>query len=745
MRQTLRVARREFRSYFDHPTAYILVVAFLVLALFMAFRSILASGAATLRPLFDLLPWLFAVFVPAITMRSVAEERRSGTLDWLLAQPLTELEAVAGKFLGDWLFVLVALAGTLPTAVGVLLLSKADPGIMLGQYVGAALLAAELTAIGLFASSVTKNQITAFILGAVLSFVLVLAGLRFTQVGLPGGLGRAVARLSVMGHFQAVTRGVIDLRDVLYFVTAAGLFLALAYGLVIRRRLSPERGGARRLRIGTLAIVVGVVALNLLGDRIHGRIDLTRKHLYTLSGGTRKVLGGLNDVVTVKFFVSKDLPSQVDLVRRDVDDLLDDYRRASGGELHVEVVHPGDEGSGRDQATSLGIRPIQFNVLHGDEFQVKRGWLGVSVLYAGDHESLPVIQSTDDLEYRLTSAIASLTTPSKPEVAFLTGFGARGPGAYPDLRQSLSKRYRLRTVSLEGDSVPDLLPDSIRVAILAGPTQELSDTARTALEAYLDAGGAGFLMLPPAQLDRRMPITRPVKSGLDDYLQSRGLELEDGVVYDLRSNERVNMGQQGMFSVVRNYPFWPIVRPASKSLITHQLQSLSLAWPGALQVRDSIRVRPLLETTRYGGRQPAGGSVAPDQEISPQGPQGVQVVAATVDDDAATADSAAAGAGRLVVVRDADYLGQDFVRGNPQNVVFAANAVDWLAQDEALIGIRSKDRTPPPLVFESSFSRGLFRWGSLVGVPLLFVIVGMVRILRRRRHPGWEDGEEVTT
>ena len=121
MRQTWRVARREFRSYFDHPTAYILVVAFLVLALFLSFRSIFTSGAATLRPLFDLLPWLLAVFVPAITMRSLAEERRSGTLGWLLAQPMSEVDLVVGKFLGDWMFVLVALAGTLPTALG-------DPG-----------------------------------------------------------------------------------------------------------------------------------------------------------------------------------------------------------------------------------------------------------------------------------------------------------------------------------------------------------------------------------------------------------------------------------------------------------------------------------------------------------------------------------------------------------------------------------------------------------------------------------------
>lgn len=744
MRQTWRVARHEFRSYFDHPTAYILVVAFLVLALFMAFRSIFAAGAATLRPLFDLLPWLFAVFVPAITMRSLAEERRSGTLSWLLAQPLTEVEAVAGKFLGDWMFVLVALAGTLPTALGILIVSKADPGIVVGQYVGAAFLAAELTAIGLFASSVTKNQITAFILGALISIALVLAGLRFTQVGLPGPLGQAVGRLSVLRHFNAVARGVVDLRDVLYFVTAAGLFLSLAYWIVARERLSPQRSGVRRLKLGTAAIAVAVVALNLLGDRIHGRIDLTRNHLYTLSSGTRHVLGRLNDVVTVKFFVSKDLPTQVDLVRRDVQDLLDDYRRASDGELHVDIVHPGDKGPSEEQARTLGIQPIQFNVLRGDEFQVKRGWLGIAILYAGKHQTLPVVQNTDDLEYRLTSSIASLTTSVKPRVAFLTGFGARGPEAFPDLRKSLDRQYRVEDISLAGDTMPRISPDSVRVVILAGPTEALSDTAKTVLEKYLDAGGSGFLLLPSNRLNPRVPVTEPIHSGLGGYLARRGIKLVDGVVYDLRANERVNLGQQGIFSVVRNYPYWPVVRPVSHSLITRQLQSLSLGWPGALQVQDSTRATPLLETTRYGGIQPAGGSVSPDQNIPPGGHEGVEVVAASADAPAKGSGSASDSAradrpGRLVVVRDITFLRQDFVRGNPQNATFAANAIDWLAQDESLIGIRSKNRTPPPLVFESSFSRGLLKWGDLIGVPLLFVVIGIVRTVKRRRHPGWEE------
>ncbi len=742
MIQAWRVARREFRSYFDHPTAYILVVAFLVLAMFLSFRSIFTSGAASLRPLFDLLPWLLAVFVPAMTMRSLAEERRSGTLVWVLAQPISEADLVVGKFLGDWMFVLVALAGTIPTAIGLLAASSADPGIVVGQYVGAALLAGELVSIGLFASSVTSNQITAFIVGAMIDFALILAGLRFTQIALPGPLARAVSELSLLTHFEAVTRGVIDLRDVLYFVTAGAVFLSLAYWAVARERLSPARGSFRRLRTGTGVLIIGVVGLNLLGGHIHGRLDLTRNHLFTLSSGTRDVVGHLNDVVTIKFFVSSSLPSEVDLTSRDVSDLLADYHSASDGNVKVQVVHPGDKGPDADEARSLGVRPIQFNVMRNDEFQVKRGWLGLAVLYAGKHETIPVIQSTSDLEYRLTSAIASLTRKTKPRVAFLTGAGATGAEAYPDLEQELARQYTVTSLPLGSDSAPPhLSPDSLAAVVLAGPTEPLGDSARTALERYFDAGGSGLLLLPSNQLNPRMPITRPVRSGLGPYLAGRGVKLLQGVVYDLRSNERVNLGQQGIFSVVKAYPYWPVVQPVGKSLITRQLRGLSLAWPGALQVQDTALASPLLETTAAGGLEPAGGSVAPDQDLQPAGQGGVQVVAAAVrGDTAAAGDRHSASdrhAGRLVVVRDAEFLRRDFVQNNAENLIFVANAVNWLTQDESLISIRSKDRTPPELTFASSTTRGLFKWGDLVGVPLLFVAIGVVRTLRRRRHPGW--------
>ena len=133
-----------------------------------------------------------------------------------MAQPSSEAEVIAGKFLGNWIFVLIALAGTVPTAIGMLMASEADPGIVTAQYLGAALLAGQLVALGIWASSMTRNQITAFIIAAALSFVLFLIGLPVVQIGLPTALSGALARLSVVSRLESVARGVVDLRDVLY-------------------------------------------------------------------------------------------------------------------------------------------------------------------------------------------------------------------------------------------------------------------------------------------------------------------------------------------------------------------------------------------------------------------------------------------------------------------------------------------------------------------------------------------------
>jgi ABC-type uncharacterized transport system involved in gliding motility auxiliary subunit/ABC-type transport system involved in multi-copper enzyme maturation permease subunit len=740
MSRVLTVARRELRSYFDQPTAYVLIVAFLAITLFLAFRTMYAASIASLRPIFDLLPLLFAVFIPAATMRSFAEERRGKTLDWLMAQPLTEAEVVLGKFIGDWAFVLLALAGTLPTAIGILMVSEADSGIVLAQYIGAALLAGQLTAVGVWASSITRNQITAFIVAAGVSITLFLVGLPIVQIGLPPIAAGAIAQLSVLSHFENVARGVVDLRDVLYFVSTGGLFVMLAWTAVARERLSPSRSEFGRLRLGAGVVVGLVIMLNLVGSKVRGRLDLTADNLYTLSPGTRELLGELDDLVQIKLYASAELPPEVQIQLRDVRDLLADLRRASNGNLLVSDLDPGRDEEVASEAAELGIFPVEFNVLRDDNFEIRQGYYGFALIYADETEVTPLIQRTDDLEFRIVSQIHRMTTEVRPGVAFVSGFGAKTDAQIPGLREGLADRYQLRSIDIAGDSAEAIPRDSTEVLVVAGPMQPLDSAAVGRVQTFIGDGGAALILIEPAMLNQQSPVAMPVVSGLEDLLQARGVSIVPGLVVDMASSERVSLGRQGLFNVVAAYPLWPIVVPAGDHAVTNGLNGLTLGWGAALDLNESMEgVTPLWQTSESGAIHPQYASIAPDQDwIFTEGEFGEQVVAAAVlppDGDPA---------GRLIVVGDASFAEAQYMQANAGNGLFLANAIDWLAQDEALINIRSKNRTPPGLVFESDGVRSMLKWGNLLGVPLLVVLFGFVRVKGRRRRAEARWGEVIS-
>jgi ABC-2 type transport system permease protein len=729
MRNIWAVARREVRGYFDQPTAYVLIVAFLGLSLFLAYRSMYALGVASLRPIFDLLPMLFAVFVPAATMRSVAEERRSRTLEWLLAQPVTELEVVLGKLLGDWIFVMLALAGTIPTAIGILLVSDADAGIVAAQYIGAGLLAAQFVALGLWASSFTRNQITAFIVAAGIAFLLFLIGLPVVQIGLPSAVSGALARLSVVSHFQNVARGVIDLRDVVYFVSTTGLFVMLALSAVLRERLSHGREEWRRLRVGAAVVALLVLVVNLLGSYVRGRIDLTSGNLYTLESGTRDLLADLDDLVEVKLFASSELPPELQLQLRDIRDVLADMRGAANGNLLVTDVDPDEDTEAASEAEGLGIYPVEFNVLSEDEFVVRRGYYGLAIRYAERSAVTPVINRTDDLEFRLASAIYDMTTTDRVGLGYVQGFGTQRLGDVPGLMEDLGQRYDMRAIDLSGGSVPEISREAVEVLVVQGPTEPFSGAAVERLREFVEAGGATMMLLEPAILDEQSFMMVPFTTGLEGLLSDRGVGLSQGLVADLASNLQVNLGNQGMFQVVVPYPLWPVAGPAADHPIISGINSLNMGWVAALEVSDSTNVTPLWRTSEAGAIHAFSLPILPNQDWNvPPENLAVRTLAAAVTPPEGD------GRGRMVVVGDASFADGQYVQSNPGNLAFLANAIDWLAQDEALLAIRSKDRTPPNLVFESDLTRNVLKWGNLVGVPLLFVLFGLLRVTGRRRR-----------
>jgi ABC-2 type transport system permease protein len=234
------IAGKEFRSYFQSPIAYIFITAFLVLTHFFFFRSFFVVNQATMREFFSLIPVVFLFFVPALTMRLWAEERKLGTTELLLTFPVEDWEAVLGKFAAAMGFLAVALGCTLPLTLTVILLGRPDGGAIVGGYLGALLLGGTYMAVGLWLSSLTSNQIVAFILALFGCFALFMIGEPIVLSAIPQALGLRsfCAYLSVGYHFDSMGRGVVDLRDLLYYVSVIAFFLFLNVRSIESRKWS---------------------------------------------------------------------------------------------------------------------------------------------------------------------------------------------------------------------------------------------------------------------------------------------------------------------------------------------------------------------------------------------------------------------------------------------------------------------------------------------------------------------------
>ena len=242
MRNVGIIMRRELASYFATPLAYVFILIFLVLASLFTFYigGFYERGQADMDSFFGFQPWLYLFLIPALSMRLWAEERKSGSIELLMTQPVLLWDAVLGKFLAAWAFTALALALTFPLWLTVNYLGKPDNGAILAAYLGSALLAGGFLAIGSCMSALTRNQVIAFILGVAGCFAFLLAGfpmvLDVFRSWAPLALVDAIASLSFLTHFESIAKGVIDVRDLLYFAMLIGFFLlATTIALELRK------------------------------------------------------------------------------------------------------------------------------------------------------------------------------------------------------------------------------------------------------------------------------------------------------------------------------------------------------------------------------------------------------------------------------------------------------------------------------------------------------------------------------
>lgn len=726
MKNIIAIVKKELRTYFNSPTAYIVLIVFLTLWEFFFFKSVFLVGEASLHLLFFLLPWLFLILIPALTMGSISQEKGEGTLELLLTHPVSEKELVMGKFLAGFIFVAIILLFIFPAALSLDKFGDIDWGVVFGQYLSGVFLAGMFVALGICISTLFSNQISSLLVAAAGSFLLLITGLELVTASLPLVLAPFIERISALAHYSSMARGVIDFADTWYFITGAIIFLAFSYLQLLKRKFGTKKILSGTWERGMIVFICIALFTNLLGVRIPGRIDLTQDQLYTLTSATKNTLMELQAKVAATLYVSDELPAQMQPVLREVKEMLRDYKTFGKGNIGVTQKNPQRDKKILEEALSAGIREVQFNVVEREGFAVKKGFLGLVVSYQEEKEAIPFIENTSDLEYSLTSFIKKLTTTEKKKVAFLSGHGEKNLYfGYRALYDELQKQFRVEDIRL--NEATSSIPSDTAALIVTGPTQEIDKSTRKKIKEYIEKGGSAMILTDPVSVAPQGLDVSENEHNFADFLLQYGVRVNKDMVYDLRSNETVNFGG-GFITYVLPYPFWTRVIPSDKtSPVTAKVESLTLPWASSIEmdenklVESGFTVKILYTTTKFAGRQTESFKVDPNTQLSTQN-LGERIMAVSLTKNST----------RLIVMGDSDFLTDQFADAKYSNLAFGIEAISWLAQEESLAGIQLRQKKERKLIFENNTQMTLIKYGNMGLALLLPLAFGSFRIIRRR-------------
>ena len=389
-----RIAAKEVTLFFASPIAYLFLATFAAVTLFVFFwgEAFFSRNIADVRPLFEWMPILLIFLASTLTMRLWSEERRTGTLEHVLTLPASLWHFVLGKFVGCWLLLAIAVVMTLPLPLTVSIIGDLDWGPVWAGYLATLLLGAAYLSIGLFISARSDNQIVSLISAVAVCSLFYLIG-SSTMTDLFGNqAGEWLRSMGTGSRFEAITRGVIDLRDLYYYLSMIAVFLVLNTYILERERWANigQAPHHQRWRAVTLLLIANALGVNLwLGQMNTLRIDATQGNLYSLSSATEKYLGQLQEPLLVRgYFSGKTHPLLSPLVPQ-LRDLIQEYEIAGQGRVRVEFVDPISDPELEQEANQkYGIKPTPFQVADRYQSSIVSSYFNVLVQYGDAHEVL---------------------------------------------------------------------------------------------------------------------------------------------------------------------------------------------------------------------------------------------------------------------------------------------------------------------------------------------------------------------
>jgi ABC-2 type transport system permease protein len=795
--------KKEIASFFGSLTGYVVVFVFLLtnslfLWVFPGNYNIPDAGYASLDGLFSLAPWVYLFLVPAVTMRLFAEEKRLGTMEVLLTRPLSVFRIVFAKFLAGLLLVSITLLPTLIYFYSVYALGNPvgciDTGGTWGAYIGLFFLAAIYVAIGLLASALTDNPVFAFILALFLSF---LAYLGFDLVGsmqLPSTIQQTLTSFGINEHYESISRGVVDSRDLTYFLISIFIFLFLTSRMIHFHRINLRR----EIKSGLL-VLVGIVFVSILSGQLFFRLDLTAEKRYSITDISKRLVNRLEKPVTVTLYLDGELPAGFRKLKKSIEEKIADYNAYSSQLINLVVVDPYEITDVKrrnklfDELVEKGLQPtnIHQNTAQGTITQLV--FPGALIEYGGKqvsvnllknnqnaHQEINLNNSIESLEYEFTSAFSELMNDEKQTVAFLTGQGELNEYETHGFTEVLAGKYTVIRVSAE-----QLISerDRIKALIVANPTLKFTEKDKFCIDQYLMYGGRIMWLIDPVSVsldslsNGYTTLAFPQNLNLDDLFFKYGIRLNSNLVQDTECLLiPVNTAPKGAPVKFEPVPWYysPLLVPSANHVISRNLGRIKAEFVSSIDtVGKNVRLQKtvILGTSAYSlvSQAPMEVSLAsvnnpPDRRLFKQPSQSVGVLvegiftsvfqnrmvdsfgvkSSEVKDESQPTKMIVFSDGNLIANKyriragSPEFLDLGYDQYSKQtfgNKELLVNAVNYLCDDEGLMELRSKV-FKIRLLDKVRMKEGKLFWQLVnVVVPLLLIsLFGAVFVTVRRRR-----------
>lgn len=750
--------KKEITSFFGSLTGYIVIFVFLLasslfLWVFPGNYNIPEGGYASLDALFSLAPWLYLFLVPAVTMRLFAEEKRLGTMEVLLTRPLSVFMIVLAKYLAGLLLVIISLLPTLVYFYSVYSLGNPvgniDVGGTWGAYIGLFFLAAIYVAIGLLSSALTDNQIFSFILAMGLSF---LAYMGFDMVGsmqFPSAIQQLITGFGINEHYNSISRGVVDSRDLVYFMATIFLFLFMTSRIIHFHKINLRR----ELKLGT-GVLVMVLLLIVLGGQIFFRLDLTAEKRYSITTVSKNLVKELDKPINITLYLDGELPSGFRKLQKSVQEKIADYNAYSSQLINLTVVDPYEitDIKRRErlfmELAEKGLQPtdirqnkeqgtITTRIFPGALIHYGEKQLSVNLLKnnQGLHPEVNLNNSIESLEYEFTSAFSELMNSEKQTVAFLNGNGEWNEYETHDFSEALALKYNVTQVSAQ-----QLIPKGtqIKTLIVANPTVAFSENDKFYIDQYLMNGGRIMWLVDPVSVSMDSLTTGlttlafPKKLNLNDLFFKYGIRLNANLVQDVECLmipvNTAPVGQPAKFTPAPWY-FSPLLIPSLNHVISRNLNRLKSEFVSSIDTiggHDQVDKTVILTSSPYSlvANTPMEVSLAsinnpPDRRLFSQPSQSTGVLLEGIftsvfknrmvdsfgvkPSDVKTESQPT----RMIILSDGNLIANKyrFSGGIPEfmalgydqysqqtfgNQAFLMNAVNYLCDDQGLMQLRSR-------------------------------------------------------